>query len=90
MEPQVARGCHATTATGQQCKSPVRPGSWFCAEHQAVSTLDAVWEIDGTLVRVGDMSREQVRALMDEYAEAAALVRTREIAEETAMQRKPS
>jgi hypothetical protein len=64
-------------------------GSWFCAVHQDLSVLDSLWIVCGRLLRLGDMSREEARALMDGYMEEAARVRTREIAEQAATQRKP-
>src|SRR5687767_15035980 len=69
MKPQLMSGCHALQPDGSQGKQVVSHESWFCIYHAKVSTLDAVWEIRGTLKRIGAMSREQVQALMEAYAE---------------------
>ena len=71
MENQVPTGCHAKAGNGQQCQRPVVAQTWFCARHRGVSTLDAVWQVNGKLVRLGDMSRAEAQALMDGYRAAA-------------------
>ena len=89
MKPEFNAGCHARTETGVRCRRSVVENTWFCAAHQGVSTLDALWEVEGKVIRLGDMPREQVRGLMDVFADAAAQAQQRATAETFAAQRNP-